>query len=75
MEIFRVVIQLYIWVIIIDSFLSFLPQYRHQTWAVKVRELAEFGLAPIRQVMPKGMMIDFSPMILIILLNILMSLF
>jgi YggT family protein len=61
----RALIQLYIFVLIIDVFLSFLPQLRGQSWAKAIRKAADLTCAPIRKVMPPDLPFDFSPLIVI----------
>ena len=74
-------IHLYIWVIIVNSVLSFFPMSNPdsalgvtQRW---LRRLTAPVLRPIRQVMPRpsagGMAIDFSPLIAIVLLYVVAS--
>lgn len=66
-------LQLYIYVIIIDVILSYFPQMRSQLWAQKIHQIADVSLRPIRDMMPANLPFDISPMIVIILIQILMS--
>ncbi|MAF77550.1 MAG: hypothetical protein CME63_03565 [Halobacteriovoraceae bacterium] len=61
----RSLINLYVLVLIIDVILSYLPQYRHQPWAQFIKKAADFTCKPIRQIMPPDLPFDFSPMIVI----------
>lgn len=61
----RSLINLYVLVLIIDVILSYLPQYRHQHWAQFIKKAADFTCKPIRQIMPPDLPFDFSPMIVI----------
>lgn len=70
----RVLINLYILVIIIDVILSYLPQFRHQPWATAIKKAANFTCRPIRQLMPPDLPFDFSPLIVIMGLNLLIAL-
>jgi YggT family protein len=65
-------LQLYIYIIIADIILSYLPQYKTQKWAIIIHKSADFTMKPIREALPQGLPIDLSPMIVIILIQILM---
>ena len=65
-------LQLYIYIIIADIILSYLPQYKTQKWAIVIHKAADFTMKPIREALPQGLPIDLSPMIVIILIQILM---
>lgn len=70
----RSIINLYVLVLIIDVILSYLPQFRHQPWAQFIKKAADFTCRPIRQVMPPDLPFDFSPMIVIMGLQLLRAL-
>lgn len=70
----RFLIRLYVYIVIIDAVLSFFPSVRHYGWAKYIRKAAEFSLRPIRKVLPKDLPFDFSPLVVIFLLNLLMLL-
>lgn len=70
----RVIINLYIYVIILDAILSFFPQYKNQEWAQYIRKAADITQKPIRKYLPKDVPMDPSPLIVIILLNLVMAL-
>lgn len=70
----RLVINLYILILILDTVLSYLPQFRHTNWATKIREVANLTLRPIRRYMPADMPFDFSPVVAIVLLKLLVAL-
>jgi YggT family protein len=66
----NLVANLFMWIVIADILLSyFLPPY-HAIRQVLDRIVEPF-LAPIRRLMPNTGMVDFSPMILIILVQVL----
>jgi YggT family protein len=69
----RLLIRVYIFVLIADAILSYLPQYRNTTWAQKIRMIADFTCAPIRKVLPPDLPFDFSPLIVILLLQVLVA--
>lgn len=70
----HVLLQIYIYIIIADVIMSYLPQMRNQEWARMLHKIADASQKPIRDALPKGMPIDPSPMIVIILIQILMYL-
>lgn len=66
-------LQLYIYVIIIDVVMSYFPQVRSQVWAQKIHQIADISLRPVRDMMPANLPFDISPMVVIIVIQILMS--
>jgi len=75
MGLIRFFIYLYVWIIIIDIVLSYFPQFKNASWAKKIRDLADITCKPIRGLMPKGLPFDFSPLVVIIALQLLVVLF
>jgi YggT family protein len=69
------ILQIFIYILIADVILSWLPDVRKQPWAQKLHEFANIPQKPIRDLFPKDIPIDPAPMILIILCQILMQLF
>lgn len=66
----RVVAQLFIWIVIASSLLSFfLPRYHPLREALD--RIVDPFLAPIRRVVPLAGTLDFSPLILIIAVDFL----
>jgi YggT family protein len=65
-------LQLYIYLIILDVIMSYFPGARGQEWAKFLHKAADFPQKPIREALPQGMPIDPTPMIVIILIQILM---
>ena len=68
-------LQIFIYIIIADALLSWVPEMRRQPWAQKLHQIADSPQKPIREMMPKDMPIDPTPMIVIILIQMLMYLF
>jgi len=64
----RALINLYMILIIIDTILSYLPQFRAQQWAMYIKKAADFTLNPVRKYMPKDLPVDVSPVVLIVAL-------
>lgn len=65
-------LQLFIYIIIADVILSYFPQARGANWAQTLHKIADAPQKPIREMMPAGMPLDPSPMIVIILIEVLM---
>lgn len=70
----RVVTQTFIWVVIANSLLSFFLSPYHPVREALDRIVAPF-LNPIRSLMPNTGAIDFSPLVLILALDLLSRLF
>ena len=70
----RLLIQLYILILIINSFLSYVPSLRSQDWAAQINKVSELTCRYVRPYMPKDLPFDISPIVVIILLNLIMAL-
>lgn len=68
-------LQLFIYLLIGDIILSYFPDVRSQKWAQTLHKIADVPQKPIREMLPANMPLDPSPMIVIILINILMYIF
>ena len=69
------VLQLFIYVIIADIILGYVPNVREQEWARILHKIADAPQKPIReffQSMFRDLPLDPSPMIVIILIQMLM---
>lgn len=67
-------LQIFIYILIIDVILSYFPEVRSQEWARKLHKIADIPQKPIREMLPQNLPLDPTPMILIILIQILMYL-
>jgi uncharacterized protein YggT (Ycf19 family) len=67
-------LQIFIYITIGDIILSYLPDVRSQSWAQNLHKIADAPQKPIRNMFPRDIPIDPSPMIVIILCQILMYL-
>ncbi len=65
-------LQLFIYLLIADVILSYFPDIRRQKWAETLHKIADAPQRPIREMLPKDIPLDPSPMIVIILIQILM---
>ncbi len=70
----RFLINLYIYILIADIILSYIPQYAKEPWAKFINKLANYTLNPVRKILPKEIPFDASPLIVIVLLQLIPSL-
>lgn len=70
----NILTQLFVWMVIINIVLSYVMDPYHPIRRA-IDNIVEPFLAPIRRVVPLVGMFDFSPMILIILVQVLSSAF
>lgn len=69
LPIIRIVFTALTWIVIINALLSYFMSPYHPL-RMTLNRIVEPMLAPIRQIMPQTGMIDFSPLVLIILLQL-----
>lgn len=67
-------LQIFIYILIIDVILSYFPQLRSQEWARRLHQIADIPQKPIREMLPQNLPLDPTPMILIVLIQLLMYL-
>jgi YggT family protein len=67
-------LQLFIWITIADIVLSYVPDVRRQKWAQIIHKIADVPQKPVRDSLPKDIPLDPSPMIVIIIIQIIMYL-
>jgi len=70
----RAILNLYILVIIIDTILSYLPQYKNHPFALNIQKAANFSLKPVKKILPPDMPFDISPIIVILLIKLIEAL-
>jgi YggT family protein len=66
-------LQIFIYILIFDVIMSYFPDMRRQQWAQVLHKIADAPQKPIREMLPQGLPIDPTPMILIIGIQILMQ--
>lgn len=66
------ILQMFIYVIIVDVLLSWAPDVRRQKWAQTLHKIADAPQKPIREMLPQNMPLDPTPMIIIVLIQMLM---
>ncbi|MDC0254607.1 YggT family protein [Bacteriovoracales bacterium] len=71
----RLIVEAYIMVILADVVLSYLPQFNNAEWRVFIKKLADYTCKPIRSFMPQDMPFDLSPLVVMVLLQMVSSLF
>jgi uncharacterized protein YggT (Ycf19 family) len=67
-------LRVFIYILIIDVIMSYFPHLRRQKWGEIIHKIADAPQRPIREMLPKDMPLDPTPMILIILIQMLMYL-
>jgi YggT family protein len=70
--IIHLLLQLFIYILIFDVIMSYFPQMRRQKWAEILHKIADAPQKPIREMLPQNMPLDPTPMIIIILIQMLM---
>ena len=70
----RALLDLYTLLLIADVVLSYLPQYRYAPVVVYIRKASDLTCKPIRKLLPKDLPFDFSPLIVILIINLIKAL-
>ncbi len=66
----RAVLNLYILLIVADTILSYVPQFKSTPWAQNLKKVADFTLAPVRKALPNDLPFDVSPIIVILAIKL-----
>ena len=74
MRLIPALIDLYSFVVLAAVIMSWLPMHRRSPLAMMVFRLTEPALAPIRRALPSMGGLDFSPMVLLLALQLLKQL-
>ena len=74
MRLISALIDLYSFVVLAAVIMSWLPMHRRSPLAMMVFRLTEPALAPIRRALPSMGGLDFSPMVLLLALQLLKQL-
>jgi uncharacterized protein YggT (Ycf19 family) len=74
MSVIRTVLQLYIYALIFDAILSFFPDLQKHKWRLQLKKICDYTCDPIRKLLPPHLPFDFSPILVILLINLLMFL-
>lgn len=65
-------LQIFIYILIFDVVLSYFPQLRGQKWAQVLHQIADAPQRPIRDLLPKDLPLDPTPMLLILIIQLIM---
>lgn len=68
-------LQIFIYITIGDVILSYFPQARNQEWGRMLHKIAYAPQKPIRELLPQNLPLDPTPMIIIIICQMLMFIF
>jgi YggT family protein len=66
----RLIINIYVFIVVADAIFSFFPQFQRESWVKTIKKLAEYSTKPIRKLLPPDLPFDFSPLIVVFLLNL-----
>jgi YggT family protein len=72
---FRLIIEGYLIVILADVVLSYFPQFNRTEWRLQIKKLADVTCRPVRRYLPEDLPFDLSPLVVMILLQVLSSFF
>ncbi len=70
----RFIFAIFIMLTIADTFISFMPRVRGLAWAGQFHRVVDLPQKPIRKILPPQLPIDLSPLVAILLFNLLMTL-
>lgn len=65
------ILQIFTLIIFADVIMSYVPDLQRHEWARTLHKIADVPQKPIREMMPKDLPLDPSPMIVIFLIQIL----
>jgi uncharacterized protein YggT (Ycf19 family) len=67
----RTLLQIYIYVLIIDAILSYFPELQRHNWRRQLKRAADLSCDPIRKQLPAHLPIDLSPILVIFIIELL----
>lgn len=72
MGLIRIILNLYVYVIIIDTILSYIPNPSivNSAPAQFIRKIADFTLKPVRKMLSSDLPVDISPAVVIIVIYV-----
>ncbi|RZF22506.1 hypothetical protein DAY19_01680 [Halobacteriovorax vibrionivorans] len=72
----RTLIDIYIFILIIDVIISYIPQYKSHPVAIRIKQISDYTCGPVRRMLPEmDIPFDISPMIVILVLKIFVAIF
>jgi len=66
----RLLLNCYIFLLIIDAILSYFPKYGLYPLVQRIKYLANLTCKPVRKYLPKDLPFDISPLVVIILIRL-----
>jgi YggT family protein len=66
------ILQIFIYILIFDVVMSYFPQLKVQKWARILHQIADAPQRPIRDLLPRDLPLDPTPMILILIIQLIM---
>lgn len=66
-------IKMYIYLTIIDAVIGYFPKYHNYDWVRKLRMIADYAQAPIRKYLPSHLPFDFSPVVVVVALSLIVT--
>lgn len=74
MNVIRTLLQIYIYALIFDAIFSFFPDLGKYEWRKKLRKICDYSCGPVRKLLPANLPFDFSPFLVILIINLLIFL-
>ena len=74
MNVIRTLLEIYIYALIFDAILSFFPELQKHRWRRELKKICDYSCNPIRKFLPAHLPFDFSPLIAILIINLLIFL-
>jgi YggT family protein len=70
----RFILNIYVWLLILDVILSYIPQARAHQATLMIKKLADYSCRPVRKLLPPDLPFDFSPVVVIIAIQLIIAL-
>jgi YggT family protein len=71
MMLIRTLLQLYIYILIVDAILSYFPELYKHNWRRQLSRTANLACDPVRKQLPAHLPIDLSPILVIFIIELL----
>lgn len=75
MGLIEFLINIYILLVILDAIFSYFPNLQSHDWIRNLRKVANYSCDPIRKILPRNLPYDFSPLVVIVILKLVIILF
>lgn len=72
--IIRSLLNLYVCALILDAIFSYFPDLTKYLWRRKLKQLCDLSCDPVRKRLPPHLPFDFSPLLVILIINLFMFL-